>query len=989
MWEVTNMSTAAARIKTARIFRWACSTLCLIIFFITSLSAQNYIHYTIDNGLPSDRLYNGLQDENGFILINSENGLIRFDGTNFTLFDVEDGLTNSDVIISEIDKDGKVWLSPFNGTVCTYKDGVIENGSNNPILKKLNSQFNHSDLVHNGSSESGYVIFYQLHSTKFLVVQGDIIKEFEVQKPISGVYELDDKYYVSVSLLEEANPVSIVCLNKSGKVIYEGVDFKAKINHPHRLNGSHFMLEPYLRRLLQLDVGSGRMKIIDSLKLSSSKTVLCPYLAIGNDKMFFVSDNVIYSSTGDLNNVGVLHKFNKNFEVRGLFCDRQNNLWAITWEDGIYLFTQDNGDSKFTNLDDEVKSFDVYKNENEWSLLTKNEVKWESEDGRFQSYSLPPLYDFYEVKVNATRFYSIGSNNSSSVPYQLLVVDKKTGVAKQIAIPLASQSVKDIDLQGNFVGIAYRSGIHFGPLGQSRSWAIGRTTAINVSENGSEMFIGTLQGVLRLSKENGKWDTTRIKALSGRHILSLEQDQHGILWIHEQNRIMAFYKGHVVATLNKSKGLVSKTINGISIGKDRLVVSTNLGVSIVNYELVADTVHIKRIKNFNKENGLYAEYNSAAAVFGKELVVQTKAGLSSYNLSKEIRTAEYKPRIMEFRANNKAVKLDSLQLSHEQNFISIDFASLIYGSQPQSYLYRLVEQGDQWQSTTDRTCNFLALPPGNYTFQLKASYNMGSEFGEVTELKFCIEAAFWQTLWFKIIVGLILLFLLGYPLYVYIVGRKKSLESEKDLAQLKMQALKAQMNPHFIFNSLNSIQSIVNNGEVELANEYIVQFSTLIRQSLNYSNVDYISLKDEVDFLHNYIQLEQLRFENIFDYSIIVSDEINSSETLLPPMMLQIYVENAIRHGIVPLKEGGFVSVLFELEDEYLKCSIEDNGVGRKEEKVNKNKVYTSRGTQLNEERAEMYQTILEKEIFITWTDKLDQDKNRKGTKVQIKIPII
>ena len=216
-----------------------------------------------------------------------------------------------------------------------------------------------------------------------------------------------------------------------------------------------------------------------------------------------------------------------------------------------------------------------------------------------------------------------------------------------------------------------------------------------------------------------------------------------------------------------------------------------------------------------------------------------------------------------------------------------------------------------------------------------------------------------------------------------------SLEAERNFAQLKMQALKAQMNPHFIFNSLNSIQSIVNNGEVELANEYIVQFSTLIRQSLNYSNIDYITVRDEVDFLHNYIQLEQLRFENIFDYSIVVSDDINSSETLLPPMMLQIYVENAIRHGIVPLKNGGFVSVLFELEGEYLKCSIDDNGVGRKEEKINKNKIYTSRGTQLNEERAEMYQTILEKEIFITWTDKLDKAKNRKGTKVQIKIPII
>jgi len=954
-------------------------TFVFIVLFFNSF-AQNYIHYTTDNGVPSAELYNGLQDKDGFIFINSADGLIRFDGVKFKLFDVTDGLTDNDIVTSVLAENNDLWLSTFNGSVCIYKNNRIYNSYNYSLLKKINHMLDKDKFVRFGYSQNKKVILFQGKAKKFFTIDNGLIKEFPLPnvESIHCIFEFGNYYYITYHK-------GVCCMDSLGNLV-QNQKVNKNLGYLYQNKNNFYSLDYSFNnefRLYKSRAINHSIKVVSQLKLMNNPTS-CGFLVFKENQIYWAASNKVYSSNLNLSSLKLMHEFDNEVEIRGLFKDRQENLWVVTHEDGIYLLPNRSNSGNTIRLIKNSEDFHVFDEESSLALLKNDSLCWKLPGQKLRALKLVNSSVLKSLKVHREHFYFVRSDN------KIVTINKISSKKKVFNFPhRPNPSIKDFDLEENFFAISINSEVVVGFLKNLKQVYLGRTTAIEIEKPGESVYIGKLNGVCKLVNNGEVWKEIPLHDSLVGHVLSLEKDKYEILWVLEQNCIKAYYKGRILRTFDYSSGLVSKTISSVEVGNNKLIVSTNKGISVIPYSLRKDSYLVFSIKNYTNESGLNANNPLKAAVYKDALLVKTRKGVVSYNLLNHRSTMSYKPYITSFQANGNEVARDSLVLQNNQNFISISFASLIFGGQPSTYSYRLVEQGNQWQTTENKTCEFAALEPNKYTFQLKANYNDGNKFGSMTELKFEIEPAFWQTLWFKVLIFLLAALLLFYIIYTFWQRRKMSLEAERNFAQLKMQALKAQMNPHFIFNSLNSIQSIVNNGEVELANEYIVQFSTLIRQSLNYSNIDYITVRDEVDFLHNYIQLEQLRFENIFDYSIVVSDDINSSETLLPPMMLQIYVENAIRHGIVPLKDGGFVSVLFELEGEYLKCSIEDNGVGRKEEKINKNKIYTSRGTQLNEERAEMYQTILEKEIFITWTDKLDKAKNRKGTKVQIKIPII
>lgn len=960
--------------------------LLLIILMGSFLSvfAQNYIHYTTDNGLPSGKLYNAIQDKDGFILINSNDGLIRFDGTHFKLFDVDDGLTDNQIITSSKDKQGTVWLSPFNGTICTYKDGLLENATTNPFLEKIESQLDKKDFVIHGFSKSGLKVFFQFGLKKVFVVRKNSLSVFEMKTIVRGILEHDNKFFVTTISDSPAFNYEIVCLNKDGQQIGKQYsNFAIYDIYPDK--DSYYIIENFGSAMYKFKIRDNKIVFLDTLALGNSERQACMYIAQNDDKLYYVNGKTIYQAKSDFSTQSVFHTFDTDVAISCLFFDRQKNLWVVTVENGIYLFPNRR---KSLSFNKNIKEIRVLENELEMVSIYEKSIVWQDQNGVVSTYPISLSSNAWLINLVEeqgsifTLFY-----DPTKDKHALYKLNKKTKQFYRQALGLNLGAIKDFDVYNSTMVVASGNGTHLSRGDGFRRLNFDRTTSIQRGPNQNVFYIGTLGGVLKRTMQNGKWSSEQLHSQLDRHVIDLKLDKSGVLWILEQNRIKAYYKGDILANINASNGLVGKTINEISLGENKLVVSTNSGVSVLHYKVANDSLQIGAIDNYSKENGLFSDFNSYAAVFKDKLIVQSKNGISAHGLIQQSGTKKYAPKIIEFRANDRKMHFDSLKLDHKQNYISIDFASLLYGYQPLNYLYRLKEQGEHWQKTTARTCDFLGLPPGEYTFQLKASYNMDKDFGAVSELKFCIEPAFWQTIWFKILVGILFFIILLYPLYVYLSKRKMALESERSLAQLKMQAVKAQMNPHFIFNSLNSIQSIVNNGDIKLANEYIVKFSLLIRKTLNYATIDYITLKDEVGFLHNYIQLEQLRFENSFDYTIEVAQDLNISNTLLPPMMLQIYIENAIKHGVRSLKKGGLVKVLFESENDFLKCIIEDNGVGRELKKGNENKVFSSRGTKLNSDRADIYNAINEKGILINWIDKKDSQGEPKGTIVEIKIP--
>ena len=217
------------------------------------------------------------------------------------------------------------------------------------------------------------------------------------------------------------------------------------------------------------------------------------------------------------------------------------------------------------------------------------------------------------------------------------------------------------------------------------------------------------------------------------------------------------------------------------------------------------------------------------------------------------------------------------------------------------------------------------------------------------------------------------------------------LERQKSI-QHQLRSLVSRMNPHFIFNILNSIQFHVLENEQELALEGISGFSKLIRTSLNQSEKDLIFLDEELDFLNNYLFLEQNRLGKKLQFNISIPNEIIEDEIMVPPMIIQPFVENSIVHGISNLKEDGKVNIVFSTIEDYLKVEINDNGIGREKAALLKRQrrgdKYQSKAQSIIDLRMQMFSELHKKKFSYEIIDLFDAEKQSIGTSVQLKIPI-
>lgn len=232
--------------------------------------------------------------------------------------------------------------------------------------------------------------------------------------------------------------------------------------------------------------------------------------------------------------------------------------------------------------------------------------------------------------------------------------------------------------------------------------------------------------------------------------------------------------------------------------------------------------------------------------------------------------------------------------------------------------------------------------------------------------------------------------------WFYIVRMKKDKDHahlEKRIALLEMHALRSQMNPHFIFNCLNSIQHLFLAGKEEEANAYLTKFSHLLRMTLEHTKLEDIALEEELDLLKQYCDLENLQFENKFKLNFSIDDTIDPGFLRIPSMLFQPFVENAINHGLKHLKSPGELSITFKKGEKALIGIVDDNGIGRAKSKglrqyINENKTYKSRGIEITNERAKLYGKLKEMNIKMQINDKVDLQNKSRGTEVRIEIPL-
>jgi hypothetical protein len=411
-----------------------------------------------------------------------------------------------------------------------------------------------------------------------------------------------------------------------------------------------------------------------------------------------------------------------------------------------------------------------------------------------------------------------------------------------------------------------------------------------------------------------------------------------------------------------------------------------------------DTEHLSKIDvniNAYEVNDVLLKNNTLLLLTNSGII---KADINNSIIKKEKAILQ----ITNLSANGKSINInESTNLPYNQNDITIRFSVLDFGTSTENNVFYKVNN-DPWKKVSNETrlIEFASLKPGTYNIQFKINETI---IASTVHIK--IITPFWQSIWFMILCFLLAL-TLGFTYYRWQLNKLRNknklledknrllnekIELEHNLNKSVLKSIKAQMNPHFFYNALNTIQAYIFTNDKTKANSYLAKFSKLTRVILEQSEKETITLGDEIESLTLYLELEKMRFKEGFEYNIEHKTDTHKDSIEFPPMLIQPYVENAIKHGLLHKESDRTLFILFEEIKNHLVITIDDNGIGRKRsEELNKikNDKYQSFSTQANEKRLEILNRTNDK-IAVKIIDKLDANQQSLGTKVILTIPII
>ena len=420
-------------------------------------------------------------------------------------------------------------------------------------------------------------------------------------------------------------------------------------------------------------------------------------------------------------------------------------------------------------------------------------------------------------------------------------------------------------------------------------------------------------------------------------ILTLVADDNGALWLHNAFNGLLEYriKEKKFIAYSMKDGLPSNFLQTMSP-----VINNNIWIGSNSHVTKFDT-RTKKVMVFDQYDGLPGHKPSARQIFydREHLFLYMCAGEYIVRMSTLDHTdADNSSKLMieELAVNEQHIAFPpagEIKLDHSQNNIAVAYTIIDFEKNNYLFAYRL-NPAENWNSLgRQRSLNLNNLQPGKYSIQLKATGKSGNE--KITSIMVYIRPPLWNTIWFRVVTGLLLTGLL-YLLYRRRIKQvRQKANIDKLLAQTEMKALHSQMNPHFIFNSLNSIREMILNDKNRQASHYLSKFAQLIRITLDQSGQSLISLRNTIEYLQQYIEMEKIRNAD-FTYSITAGEELDWDETVLPPMLIQPFIENAIWHGVTGLHKNIHININFRKQNGGLVCIIDDNGIGINQSLENK-----------------------------------------------------
>lgn len=960
-------------------------------FFLVRGQLSNAVHYSVNEGLPSANVYDMLEDSWGYMWFATENGVSRFNGYQFENFTTEDGLPTNSILRLYEDNQGRIWFLSYQGTISYFEKGTVKSDTINAYLESINISF-FSD------------IYIDSTGTRWLSPFNGGLLKLAHQKPPEWIRKRDigkDSIYLYLDIQRDGY---ILCYyNIDGKDTLAGKEFYFKDNtwvFPFRLTRT-----AYHRGFHRRD--SGFIIYYDKQLIS-----------VKNDQIQFrktFDQEIVTVSSDQENNLWIGEKFNGVYQYRGedyeaparhylpgltvsnVIQDREGNHWFSTTEDGVFFIPSlevrvyDNSNSVLHN--NTILSMDM----DQQQFFVSTEGK-EIYRGRISGNRLTSMERLAISDITVDNVYSI----LFSPPSTLYATANKQQDADYRFEPIVLNDLLIYPLRygyhlkkisnGNIV-MAHANGMR---IIQDKEIIYQTPDDFNVrifvteESPGGGLWLGTLNGLMLYENDQFLAQFSEDDVLGSR-ISELIYD-NGKLWIGSFDHGLAILTGDSLIYLDKKDGLLSRRIKCIFAENDSTIwIGTNRGLNRILIH--NEPFRIKRIDCMDIWDGLPSNEVNDIHQSGKFLWLATDKGLAALDPDR-IRFNQPPPPVYLnpiVLDDQTVIPVDEpVSLHHYQNNLSFDFHGVTFKNPTSTqYFYRLLGLSKQWSSTNNTSVRFHKLDPGKYTLELYA-LNRSGQRSETVTLPFRIQKHYTQTNLFVIAVILVVLMITaGIVLYFYNAQRAR-IKLQRGIYLSEQKAMLAQMNPHFIFNALNSIQDFILDSDEKNANAYLVLFSSLIRKVLEASNKNYISLSEEMEMVELYLQLEKFRFEGKFDYTIQVSKEVNPEHIMIPSMVLQPYLENAIWHGLVPKNREGLLEMSIQKNNsEGTVITIADNGIGR--EKAGwisqQRKQHTPMGMKNVQERIRLLNKLNRTNMTVRVIDLYGPEKQSAGTKVVLNIP--
>lgn len=928
----------------------------VFIFFVQLGNAQVILeHLTKKDGLPSNYTSGIIQDNDGYIWIATPKGAVRYDGKTMKTYTVDDGLTTNEISGFFKDGMGRIWFNCFGGKACYYYKGVITRLKDDKLSQAIRENFNFLTL-----SDTSLLIITIRHTDK------------------CGNF----KYYLlnvkSLQIIEYDS--AFLCGQKSlSRDLFNRTRGKVDIqNNDIVIDRMPFSVNDYIGFISTQDtlyiysINSGELIYKHNAKLINGNPSFS-----GKNGFIMWSENYV-------------HFFNSNrridiqSNIRGIYEDKDNFLWLST-DNGVYRIVLQHN---FKNTNPEINlpiysikrigksiffganKLDHFENLNNVWCIQKNDSKIDAR-----------VLDFWSIKGNIYKATDRGLIS--------LLIQKKIPIPTGLSnIPLKNVVTKN-ERESYFC---------IGPFGilktciennAHKSIKIYYKRTFNIYYTSKdELIASTIEGLLLWRNDSLPSEKIELPFSNIDVINHINEDK-------SQNLILSSPIGLIIKSnrnyyiIDKSKGILDNNINKTFTSADgkRLYVCTNKGFNIVDYS-IKDKKLFYNIKSYTTSDGFPSEEVNCALEDGDKVYVGTMEGLFILPVKDTIKPFKIPIRLEGLLVNDSTLELKNKAWNHNQNTLQFNFSAFYYQrNKEMQFAYQLTPIDKNPIISDNPSIIYRGLAPGDYKLKVYAfdKHYPRLRKSQVWTYNFTISPPYYKTWWF-ISLFTLLVVSVGFLIYISYIRRKQKQNLEvqtllKQMAQHRLEALKGQMNPHFIFNSLNTVQHFISTHNEREAMDFIAKFSSLIRKMLDLARVDKLSLEKELQFLKDYAEIEKIRYTQKFDVDFIV-DIPEHDDVELPSMLVQPLLENAIKHGVSNLKErkGRIEVVIMTVDEHWLNIKIKDNGNGlvKRDES---SKVHTSAALDIIRERLAVYEVDGRK-------GKLDIQFSKNGTVSELVVPI-